>query len=85
VTVEPEACSVSAYLVKESDAEAAERALAPGKGPPSNLVLAGKTFKPRDSRQDFILEATIPAKTPYVLLLNGGSKSTKVKVKVVGR
>src|SRR4051794_2587226 len=84
-TIEPESCSVSAYLVKESDAEAVQSALDANKEPDPKLVLAGKTFKRNDSRQDFVLEATIPAKTPYRLFINGGKQPTKVKTKVAGK
>ena len=84
-TIEPESCSVSAYLVKESDAEAVGSALDMNKQPDPKLVLAGKTFKRNDSVQSFILEATIPAKTPYRLFINGGRQSTKVKIKVAGK
>ena len=83
--IQPEDVSVRAYLVKTSDADAIETALSRNKEPAASLLLGGKTFKPNDSRQDFTLEATIPAKTPYSLIFNGGKKSTKVKVKVVGR
>jgi hypothetical protein len=85
VTIEPADVSVSAFIVKTADADEAERAVAPGKAPPEKYVLGGKTFKSSDSRQDFNFEATVPAKTPFTLLLCGGRRTTKVKYKVVGR
>ena len=85
VSIEPENCSVSAYLVKESDAQAIEEALSANREPDPRKILAGKTFKRTDSRQDYNFDATVPAKTPYRLFINGGARSTKVKIKVVGQ
>jgi hypothetical protein len=85
ITIEPESASVSAYLVKKEDAEAADRAMAPGKAPPDKLVLAGKTFKPKGPPEPFTLEATVSAGTECVLIIHGGSKTTKVKYRIVGR
>src|SRR5262245_36043177 len=48
-TIDPEKCSVSAYLVKASDADEVEKILDSNREPDSRLVLAGKTFKPNDS------------------------------------
>src|SRR5689334_18530666 len=65
VTVEPELCSVSAYLVTDANLEKVKDfllAAPPGKAPDSALVLAGKTFKIKDSKQDFVLEAKVPAR-----------------------
>lgn len=88
VTIEPESGAVSAYLVtddnRETFKETIER-LAPGKAPEAKLFLAGKSFSTTDEKQDFVLEATVPARTPYWLILSGGKKTTKVKVKVVGK
>jgi len=83
VSISPDSEPVSAYIVKKSDLETARGKCAPGKAPPADLVLDGKTFKETDSRQDFTLKATIPAKTAYAVLLSGGKK-TNVKVKVLG-
>jgi hypothetical protein len=86
-TIEPEKASVSAYLVKKSEAEAVMTFLDRnvGKSPPAEQVLAGKTFQTKDSRQDFILEATIPSRTEYSLIIANGKASQKVKYKVVAR
>jgi hypothetical protein len=86
-TIEPEKASISAYLVKTADAEAVVSFLDRnvGKEPPASQVLAGKTYQPKDSRQDITLEATIPSRTPYSLILCGGRNSQKVKYKVVAR
>lgn len=88
VTIEPETCSVSAYLVSDANKQALEDFLigaAPGKAPDPKLVLDGKTFKPSDSKQDYTFTAKVPAKTGYWIIVNGGKQTTKVKVKVVGK
>jgi hypothetical protein len=69
---------VTAYLVRESEQAAAQAKLESEKTPASSF--AGK-----EKSEDITLEATIPAKTEYVLLIRSGSKKTEVKVKLTGR
>jgi hypothetical protein len=83
VTVSPSGGSVSAYLVKTSEFSAVDSALDVGKPPPADAVFARKESK--DQAEEYSLEATIPAKTEYTLLLRAGPKGADVKVKVVGR
>src|SRR4051812_47955872 len=81
VTVEPEACSVSAYLVTEANRKEVMDFLenaAPGKAPDSKLTLTAKTFKLDDAAQSFTIEAKVPARTEYWVILHGGKKTTKV-------
>ena len=84
-TITPEKCAVSAYLIKASDEAALEDALNKKREPAASLLLAGKTFSRNDPKQEIVLQATIPAKTAYKLIIKGGNKTTEVKVKVVGK
>jgi hypothetical protein len=69
---------VSAYLVLESDSEAAQKKMMDHQAPAAPL--AGK-----DKAEDITLEATVPAKKGYALLLRADAKDADVKVKVTGR
>jgi hypothetical protein len=70
---------VSAYLVKGADQEKAESGLLNHKAPAG--ALAGK-----EKAEEITLEATVPAKTEYALILhNPGKSDATVKVKVTGR
>jgi hypothetical protein len=69
---------VSAYLVRESDRAAAEALMQKDKAPTSPL--AGK-----EKAEDITLEATVPAKTGFALLIRADKKNADVKVKVTGR
>ena len=48
-------------------------------------LFAGKTYGLKEPKADITLEATIPARTEFMLLINGGKLKTNVKVKVVGK
>jgi len=88
VMIEPADCSVSAYLATDANQEAARDFLersALGKAPDAKMVLGGKTFKPSDSKQDYDFTVTVPARTGFWLLINGGKQTTKVKIRVVGK
>jgi hypothetical protein len=79
VEVKSPGSPVSVYLVKGEDAAKGETALLNEKAPTG--ALAGK-----DKSEDVNLEATIPAKTEYTLLVfNPGNKKSAAKVKVTGR
>jgi hypothetical protein len=69
---------VSAYLVRQADSEAAKNRMMENKAPATPL--AGK-----DKAEDITLEATVPAKTGFVLLLRADQKDADVAVKVTGR
>jgi hypothetical protein len=81
VTVTPVEGPVSAYLVKASEVKAVEKALNDNKDLPA--VLASKESK--EKAEEYTLEATVPAKTAYALVLYPTKKRTNVKVKVIGR
>jgi len=66
------------YVVLEKDKEAGKQALLDRKKPPQAVVGIAKT-------QEATLEAMVPVKTGFVILLGGASKSSQVKVKVTGR
>jgi hypothetical protein len=83
VTVAPVTTGVSAYLCKESDKDAVERALQAEKEPAASQLLGSRVSKGGPDTYSF--DATIPAKTSYTLFLKGGPKETEVKLKVVGR
>jgi hypothetical protein len=83
VTVTPSDGPVSAYLVRSDDLEKVQRALDRKETPPASQVIASKEGK--DKAEELTFEATVPAKTPYALLLYATKKRTNVKVKVVGR
>ncbi len=78
VTVTSTIAPVNVYLVLEKDQEAALKALDHYQKPVNPLASQEKT-------QDATLEATVPAKTGYVVLLAGATKDTEVKIKITGR
>lgn len=69
---------VSVWLVRESDKEAAQEKLQSDK--PPDAPLASK-----EKAEEITLDATIPAKTGYVLFIRAEQKRAEVKVKVTGR
>jgi hypothetical protein len=83
VTVTPTATGVSAYLCRESDHEKVALQLEAEKEPQAALLLGSRVSK--GAAETYSFDATVPAKTPYALLLKGGGKVTEVKVKLVGR
>ena len=85
VTIEPESCSVSAYVVADSKIEEFRKIADSNREPSKDLYIVGQTFKRSDSKQNILLEATIPARTAYWVYVNGGKVTTKIKVKVVGK
>jgi hypothetical protein len=84
VTITPKDGPVGAYLCKSSDDEAVRQALDQIKQEPAaGLLLASK---PTGQAAEVVtLEASVPAKTGYSLWLRGGSKSTEVKIDLVGK
>jgi NADH:ubiquinone oxidoreductase subunit 3 (subunit A) len=85
VDIRPQGVSVSAYLVKSSDAGAVQNALAAAEEPPKDLILAGKTFAPTAARQDITLVASVPAGVSYSLIFRGGSKPTNAMINLSER
>jgi hypothetical protein len=83
VTINPTGGAVSAYLCKEDDRPRVEMALMANKAPPASVVLGGRESK--DKAESYSFEATIPAKTPYSLVVATSKRDAKVKVKLVGR
>jgi hypothetical protein len=84
VSIKSDKSGVAAYLVKKSDEAEASKALNAIKGEPKEEILLG-SHKAGDGPDDYTFEATVPAKTRYVLLLRGGKTTNDVAVKVVGR
>jgi hypothetical protein len=85
VTIEPVSGPVSAYLMKSSDHKAVDDALNHQKEPSPSLLLGSRVSPKNGPAEAYSFDATVPAKTEYVLLLKAGLKSTEVKVKVVGK
>jgi hypothetical protein len=84
VTVEPQAASVSAYLIKSEEKDAVEKALQSDKDPPDAAVLGSRISK--GDTEIYSFDATVPAKQGYTLMLKGNKKkSTDVKIKLVGK
>jgi hypothetical protein len=70
---------LNAYVVNANKAKAVDAALAASKDPPAQAVFASKET---EEDADYRFDATVPAQTPYTLLLRAGPKSADVKVKV---
>jgi hypothetical protein len=78
VQVSSPGAPVSVYLVRESEMEKARTLMEQGKAPTEPL--AGK-----DGGEEITLEATVPAKTAYALLVRANKVKAEAKVKVTGR
>jgi hypothetical protein len=79
VEVQSPGSGVTAYLMKEADHEKAEVELLTGKTPAG--ALGGK-----DNAEDISFTATVPAGTPFaVVLYNPRAREITVKLKVKGR
>jgi hypothetical protein len=78
VTITPSEAGLSAYLIKDPDLKLADN---PPERVPPDLILASKVGA---GKEEFTLEATVPAKTPYTVLLYPNRKMT-AKVKLTGR
>jgi hypothetical protein len=79
VTITPSDGPVTAYVVKDPDQKFGDTP--PVNKPTADLVLASKD---PTKTEEYTLETTIPAKTPYAVLLYA-TKRTGVKVKITGR
>jgi hypothetical protein len=79
VVVTPGDAAVDVYLVTESEHRAAEESLLHEKKPAKTLA-----SKENVSREETV-EATVPAKTAFAVLLCGARKNTQVKLKVTGQ
>jgi hypothetical protein len=80
VTIQTSKGPVSAYVVKTADKEKVEKALDGNKALDSASVLGSKVS---NEKEDYTLEAKVPAKTAYSLILQAGKSPTEVKVKMV--
>jgi hypothetical protein len=84
VTVKPTAAPVSAYVCAKENVEKIDRLTTlANKEPGADLVFGGARGKGND--EEITFEATVPAKTEFVLLLVNHGKKNEVSVKVVGR
>jgi hypothetical protein len=77
VQVSSPGAPVSVYLVTAADEDAALKAASRGSGP---AVLAGK-----EKAEDISLEAAVPAKTAYAVVLEAHAKKAEAKLRVSGR
>src|SRR5262249_13148325 len=79
VKVSSPGAPVNVYVVLQKDQTAAEDALEVGKAPASSL--GGK-----DKVEDATLDATVPAKSPFAVVLgNTSAKTAQVKMTITGR
>jgi hypothetical protein len=78
VTASSPGAPVTVYLVRKEESEAAQRLVDGGKAP--TTPLAGK-----EEAEEITLEATVPPKTAYVVILRADKKNAEVKLKVIGR
>jgi hypothetical protein len=78
VTATSSSSPVDVYLVLDKDKEAAKQTLLDRRKPAAVLAGVAKT-------RDATLEATIPAKSGFAILLGGASKQSEVRVRVTGR
>src|SRR5437870_83616 len=78
---------LNVYVVRAQDEEAARQALLSDRKPTSSLAKTEITpgQKPSTSSVASGLDATIPAKTGFTVLLNGATKSCDVTLKITGR
>ena len=83
VAVKPSKGSLTAYLVKDTDKEAAYKELDKAKPALASEILLGSGGN--DSSDEFSFEATVPAKTAYVLILRAGKKQAGATVSIVGK
>jgi hypothetical protein len=77
VTATSSSCPVSVYLVLERDQSQARQTMMDYKAPTGALAGQEKT-------QDATLEATIPAKNGFAVLIGGATRSTQVNLHVKG-
>jgi len=68
---------VSVYLVLQHEAQAVEAAITGGHTPPKDKVLAGA-----EKQNEVTLDATVPAKNEFTVIVGGASKKTTITVKV---
>ena len=80
VTVTSSASPVDVYVVLDPNRAAVSQSLEKGMAPEASKVLASQK-----KVQEASLEATIPAKTAYAVVLAGATKDTQVKLKIQGR
>ena len=78
VTLQSSSSPVNVYLVLEKDLEAARAAVLEPRRPDAPLVAQEKT-------QDAKLDATVPAKEGYAVLVSGASLDTDISLKIRGR
>ena len=81
VTMSSPGALVEVYVVLEQNREAAVQSLDQGKRPAKEQILASS-----EKTEEATLEATVPARSAFAVLLNSkAGKTAQVKVKVTGR
>jgi hypothetical protein len=79
VTVSSPGVPISAYLLYEEDKDTALKKLDKGE---KNIK---EILDRKEKAEDIVLSATIEANKGFDVMLVGGPKPTKVRVKIVGR
>jgi hypothetical protein len=80
VEVKSDSSPVAVFLVLEDDAETVKKNVLHGTTPDKAKVLA-RTDK---NSQEATLEATVPAKKGFAVVLGDASKDTQVNLKITG-
>jgi len=70
-------CPVSVYVVLDENAPAVEDAIQSSTKPAADKVLGGA-----DKQQEATVDATIPAKSGFTILVGGATKKTNITVKL---
>jgi hypothetical protein len=78
VSVHSPGAPVTVYLVRQENSEAAQNRMYQGKAPEESL--AGK-----EKVEETTLEATVPAKTAFALLIRADKTTAEVHLKTTGR
>lgn len=82
VTVSPSKGPVSAWLIKADAVNKVKPAIERDKDAPADVIFGKQVSK---TKEELKFEATVPAKTEYMLLIRNGPENNEVSVKVVGR
>lgn len=79
VTFNSSGVPVSVYVVLEQNGPLVQEQIRKSQNPDNNLILAKK-----EKAEEGTVEAKIPAKSGYIVLVAGGPKKSTVKIKITG-
>jgi hypothetical protein len=78
ITITSPGTPVNAYLVREEDVPTAKECIVNGKTPP-------KVFDSKEKAEEITLNAAIPARTGYALILSSAGKKAEARVRLTAR